>query len=64
MANVELNRTAARFEKPAAYWAKRGDLGRAAQARRTARLERQTAQLEHKAPELEAQEKKTEALPA
>jgi hypothetical protein len=42
-------RAAARFEKLAAYWAKRGDLPRAALARRTARLQRQTAQLEREA---------------
>jgi hypothetical protein len=37
---------AVRFEKLAAYWARRGDLARAALARRNARLQRQTAELE------------------
>jgi hypothetical protein len=37
---------AARFEKLASYWVKRGDLARAAMARRTARLHRQTAELQ------------------
>jgi hypothetical protein len=36
---------AVRFEKLAAYWARRGDLARAAEARRAARLHRQTAAL-------------------
>ena len=42
-------RAEARFEKLASYWAKRGDLPRAALARRTARLHRQTAQLKRHA---------------
>ena len=39
-------RAAARIERLASYWAKRGDLPRAALARRTARLQLQTVQLE------------------
>jgi hypothetical protein len=53
---AKADRMAARFEKLASYWAKRGDLPRAALARRNVRLHRLTAQLERDRRALDAHE--------
>ena len=53
---AKADRMAARFEKLASYWPRRGDLPRAALARRNARLHRLTAQFERDRRALDAHE--------
>jgi hypothetical protein len=54
---------AAQFRTLASYWAKRGDLARAALARRNARLHGQTAQLERETGEGQTRGNKNAAPP-
>jgi hypothetical protein len=54
---------AAQFWTLASYWAKRGDLARAALARRNARLHGQTADLERETSEVQTRGNKNAAPP-
>ena len=53
---------AARFEKLASYWAKRGDLPRAALARRNARLHRLTVATELAEQEIDREARQLQAF--